>query len=183
MESAIGSRADSTNQSGSKTSLEQAGIDDVKRYLRRLRNALPRAIRKANDAGMTMAMFQADEPLRRSTPKLVGYLLKIRPAVIALDEALKKHFNGKKASEELDAVKAALEGADTEQETARALGPLETQALNETVGTLIEAMEDSIRAGKSAFDGDAQRAALFNKDILLRARRKNEAAEPTTNEK
>jgi len=91
---------------------------------------------------------------------------------VALDEALTKHFNGKKASDALDAVKAALEKADADQETSRAAGPVETQALNEAVGRLLEEIEDLVRAGKSGFDGDATLAAKFNKDIILRARRK-----------
>lgn len=171
-ESAAGGRADVSNDADAKTKGEQAAIDGVKVFLRRLRLALPRVLRANVASGVTAASFALDEPLRRSTPKTVAYLIRIRPAVEKLDEPLKKHFGGAKASAELDAVKAALEKADTDQESAQAAGPVETQVLNEAIGRLLEDIEDVIRAGKSAFDGQATVAAKFNKDLILRARRR-----------
>lgn len=123
-----------------------------------------------------------DEPLRRSTPTILAYLIKIRSAVVTLDGPLKKYFGGKTASAELDAVKAALETTDTEQEASRTSGPVETQALYEAVGRLVEDIEDVIRAGKSAFDGDSAMRARFNKDLILRARRaKKDDSAPSGN--
>ena len=126
--------------------------------------------------GVAATSFALDEPLKRSTPRTIAYLIKIRSAVETLDVPLMKHFGGAKASVELDTVKAALEQADTDQESAQAAGPVETQALNESVGRLLEDIEDIIRAGKSAFDGNAIVAAQFNKDLILRARRYNKDA-------
>lgn len=177
---AVEGRADAGNESDGLTRGEQAALDAVKAYLRRLRLALPRVIRANSGLGLTMGAFAVDEPLRRSTPRVIAYLLKIRPAVLALDEALKKHFGGQKASVELDALKLALENADTQQEAAHVAGPLETQAVNEAVGRVLEDIEDLIRAGKSAFDGNATMAAKFNKDLILRARgRKKDEPAPT----
>ena len=170
VETALGGRAETTNEAEHTTKSEQAALDRVKAFLRRLRLALPRVLRANAPAGVTMESFAVNDLLRRSTPKTIAYLIKIRAAVEALDEPLKKHFGGKKASAELDTVKAALEKADTDQETAQASGPLETQALHEAVGRLLEDIEDLIRAGKSAFDGQATQAAQFNKDLILRAR-------------
>lgn len=177
LEKTLGGHADSSHEAENLTHDEQAALDAVKAFLRRLRLALPRVLRDNPTAGVTMNAFALDEPLRRSTPRFVAYLIKIRAAVVALDGPLQKHFGGKKASMELDTVKAALEKADTDQEAAQASGPVETQALNETVGRLLEDIEDIIRAGKSAFDGNAAMVAKFNKDLILRARRagKNES--------
>jgi len=173
-ETTLGGRADVSNDSDNKTKGEQAALDVVKAYLRRLRLALPRVLRDNAALGVTMAQFAVDEPLQRSTPRTVAYLIQIRAAVEKLDEPLKKHFGGKKASAELNAVKTALEEADTDQESAQTLGPVETQKLNEVIGRLLEDIEDIIRAGKSAFEGQATIAAQFNKDLILRARRNKE---------
>jgi hypothetical protein len=179
-ETAAGGRADVSNESNSKTKGEQAAIDAVKAFLRRLRRALPRVLRDNAALGVTATSFAVDEPLKRSTPKAIAYLIKIRSAVEKLDAPLTKHFGGAKASVELDTVKAALEKTDTDQESAQLAGPIETQALNEAVGRLLEDIEDIIRAGKSAFDGNATMAASFNKDLILRARRqkKDEPEDP-----
>lgn len=169
-EAALGGRSDTANDADQKTKGEQAALDDAKGFLRRLRWALPRVIRDNPDAGVSMASFALDAPLTRSTPRMVAYLIKIRPAVTKLDAALKKHFGGAVASALLDAAKTALENADTEQETAHAAGPVETRALNEAIGRLLEDIEDVVRAGKSAFDGNATMMSRFNKDLILRAR-------------
>ncbi len=120
---------------------------------------------------MSERSFEAGEALRRSTPKISKYLATIRPAVVALDPALAKHFKGQKASEVLDQVKGALDSADTAQEIARKNAPDRTLALHEVMGRVLEQIEDLNRAGKSAFDRDPSIAAKFNKDVLLRARR------------
>ena len=120
---------------------------------------------------MTAVSFHAGETLARSTPKISKHLAAIRPAVEKLDAALKPHFKGESASHLLDAVKSALDKADTTQEAARPDAPGATLALYEVMGKVIEQIEDLNRAGKSAFDGDAETRAKFNKDVLLRARK------------
>lgn len=179
LEATIGGRADVSNDADQSTKNEQASLDGAKAFLRRLRSALPRVLRD-NASGISSDAFAVPELLRRSTPRMIAYLVRIRPSVESLDGALTKYFGGKKASEELDLVKAALEKADTDQETAMAVGPVETQALHESTGRLLEDIEDLVRAGKSAFDGQAVVAALFNKDLILRARsrKKDAPAEP-----
>lgn len=175
-ETALGGRADASNESDNKTKSEQAALDAVKAFSRRLRLALPRVLRDNAALGVTISSFAVDTPWGRSTPRAIAYLIKIRSAVEKLDAPLAKYFGGAKASDELDAVKAALEQADTDQESAQAAGPVETQALNEAIGRLLEDIEDVIRAGKSAFDGNATMVASFNKDLILRARRQKKDA-------
>jgi hypothetical protein len=150
---------------------EAQARDAAKAYIRRLRNALPRALREAEAPGVTLESFHVGETLGKSTPKISKYLARIRPAVVALDPALKKHFNGQEASSELDRVKSALDEADVAQELSRKNAPGETLSLYEVMGVVLEQIEDLNRAGKSAFDGYAVIKRKFNKDILQRARR------------
>src|SRR6185503_13720466 len=171
LEAAAGTQAKAYDAAGDASAAESQAIADAKAYIRKLRRALPRALREAKAPGVTIASFHAGETLGRSTPKISKYLVTIRPAVAALDPALKKHFKGKKASSELDAVKDALDQADTAQELARKHAPSGTLALYEVMGKVLEQIEDLNRAGRIAFDGDAATRAKFNKDILLRARK------------
>lgn len=178
LEGAVGTQAKAYDHAGDTSTSEAEAVNEAKAYLRRLRNALPRALREAQAPGVTLESFHAGETLGRSTPRILKYLVAIRPAVVALDGALKVHFKGKEASSELDAVKARLDAADTAQELARKNAPAETLALHERMGKVLEQIEDMNRAGKTAFDGDALTRAKFNKDILLRARKNkvNQAA-------
>jgi hypothetical protein len=171
LEEAVGTQAKAYDHAGDTSTSESQAIDDAKSYIRRLRNALPRTLRESPAAGVTLASFNAGQTLGRSTPKISKYLSEIRPGVLTLDAALAKHFKGQKASSELDALKAALDQADTTQELARKHAPTETLALYEVMGQVLEQIEDLNRAGKIAFDHDAATRAKFNKDILLRARK------------
>ena len=171
LEQATGSQAAAYDHADHSSTGESQAIDGAKAYIRKLRNALPRVLREASAPGVTAASFHAGEGLGRSTPKIAKYLAAIRPAVVTLDAALAKHFKNETASKLLDAVKAALDQADTMQELARKDAPGETQALHEVMGAVLEQIEDLNRAGKSAFDGDAATRGKFNKDILLRVRK------------
>ena len=57
------------------------------------------------------------------------------------------------------------------QELSRAMLSEETLDLYQLKGEVLVLIERLNRAGRTAFDGDANKAALFNKDLLLRARR------------
>lgn len=175
LEAAAGTQSKAYDNASHTSTGERQAIAASKTYIRRLRNALPRALREAQAPSVTIESFHVGETLGQSTPKISKYLAAIRPAVVTLDPALAKHFKGKTASSELDAVKTALDQADTAQELARKNAPGETLALYEVMGKVLEQIEDLNRAGKTAFDGDAATRAKFNKDILLRAR-KSQAA-------
>jgi hypothetical protein len=181
IEQAAGGQAAAYDHAGHSSTAESHAVDSAKAYVRKLRNALPRALRESPSLEVTAASFHAGETLGRSTPKISKYLAAIRPAVVTLDAALKPHFKSETASHLLDAVKSALDKADTTQELARKDAPGETLALYEVMGKVVEQIEDLNRAGKNAFDGDAATRAKFNKDILLRARKeraKKKAEDP-----
>ncbi len=171
LEEAAGGQAAAYDHAGHSSTGESQAIDSAKAYLRKLRNALPRALRESPGLGVAAASFHAGETLGRSTPKISRHLVEIRPAVVKLDAALKPHFKGEAASHLLDAMKSALDGADATQEAARTDAPGATLALYAVMGKVVEQIEDLNRSGKSAFDGDAATRAKFNKDILLRARK------------
>jgi len=151
---------------------EQEGIDKAKKFLRILRNQLPRALRTSSAAEVSAEDFRAGGSLGRSSAKILGYLTRIRPHVAKLEGALTPMFGGKSPLTELDAAKALLEAADVKQEVARGGLPSDTAKLYETKGRVLEAIEDLNRAGKCAFDGDASKGAIWNKDVLVRARRR-----------
>jgi hypothetical protein len=75
-------------------------------------------------------------------------------------------------------VKSELDAADTKQEVSVSSLPADTAKLYQTKGKLLEAIEDLNRAGKIAFDGDATKISLWNKDILVRARKARKEPPP-----
>lgn len=171
-------KADAFEISLGLTSREEAARDAAKAYIRKLRYALPRALEESPDSGLTMDSFAVGKPLRRSTPRLVGYLRDIRPQVVKLDAALARFFGEVPASVQLDEVKNALEAADSAQESALEALPDETQNVCERKGKVLHLIEHLNRSARIAFDGDATKIGQFNKDILLRARRARKS-EPT----
>lgn len=170
LEGDVSVQADHRASSHAAHSNEQAGIDHAKAFVRRLSLALPRVLRNTQ-TGLTDSEFAIGENLQRMTPKIVGYLTRIRPHVQTLDSELAPAFEGKSALAELDRVKGELDGADAHQETTYASLPADTAKLYETKGKLLEAIQDLNRAGKIAFDGDSTKLALWNKDIVVRARK------------
>lgn len=88
------------------------------RHSSRLRDrALPPVLRRTN-VGLTDHDFVVGTRLRRSTPKISGYLAKTRPHVVALNCALAPAFGGESALAQLDKVKGELDAADTQQEVS-----------------------------------------------------------------
>ena len=151
---------------------DSPALAEAKAFLRRLRLALPRALRESV-AGVNPQVFETNGALGRSPARISAHLAKIRPAVELLDEDLAKYFGGRKASHALDAVKTALDQGrpSEEQESGLAALPEEVLAIYEVKGRLLERIEDLNRAGKIAFEGQVETVGKFNKDILLRARR------------
>ena len=177
LEGDIAVQADNRASHGDAHRSEQSGIDNAKKYLRLLGHALPRVFRETK-SGLTTSDFAVGPRLGRSTPKISGYLAKIRPHVATLDSELAPSFGGQSALAQLDRVKSELDAADTKQEIRISALPADTAKLYTSKGKLLEAIEDVNHAGKIAFDGDASKVALWNKDILVRARKTRKDAPP-----
>lgn len=172
LDGAMGTQSGARTGAKGATRTEKQAAEAAKKYIARLRRALPRALRDAPDLGLTMASFAAGETLATSTPKISKYLSTIRSSVEKADKALARAFPKKSALTLLDEVKKALDDADVTQEVAKKNAPDTTQALYEVAGKVVEQIEDMNRAGLSAFEGDPQARAKFNKEILERARKK-----------
>jgi hypothetical protein len=171
LDSTVAAQAEARLTASAAAETAAGSVDGSKAFLRRLRNALPRALREAKEPGLSMSTFAPGESLKRSTPRLSAYLTRIQPSVAKLDNHLMKAFGGKMASEVLVSIKSELDGADVTHEIAWRSLPKETLLVCETKGRVLEAIEDLNRAAKSAFDKQPETAALFNKDVLDRARR------------
>jgi hypothetical protein len=149
---------------------EATAVGDAKIFIRRLHNALPRALRETTAAEVSPDVFESGERLGRSVKTISAYLTKIRSSVEKLDGDLMRHFGGKKASEALDKVSDALTTV-TEEDGAQGTDTEETLSYYELKGRVLEGIEDLNRAGRIAFEGQGEVVGKFNKDILLRARR------------
>ena len=183
LESNVSIQADSRSAARDLLRTEQEALDGAKTFVRKLRTALPMVLRDAPVAGVDAASFHAGRALGRSTRKVSAYLVQIRPAVVKLDDGLAPYFDGKKASERLDAVKAALDAAGAEQEVKLASLPQDTLAVYETKGRVLQSIEDLNRSAKIAFDGQPELIAEFTAMDALeraRARRKKGAAKGPT---
>ncbi len=164
-------KADAAGGSHGDTVAEHNAITEAKALVRRLRNVLRGVLRDNPNAGVTEADFHAGDRLARSVPKISAYLNDVKGKVAKLDEPLKKFFKQKLVSQLFADAKAKLDKADAKQEVSLTSLPLETQQVYEAKGRLLELIEKLNGVGKNAFDGDANLVGLFNKDLMLRARK------------
>jgi hypothetical protein len=177
LDSETARRANAAGVSKSLTRTESQRVADTKVFIRKLRRVVPQALRDKPVPGVSVESFNAGGALGRSSPKLSVYLSTIADSLKAADESLAPFFGGVKPSETHAKVKQDLDAADTAQEVAVSALPKETQQVYATKGALLELIEDMNNCGKNAYDADASNAAVFNKDVLLRAR-KTESPEP-----
>jgi hypothetical protein len=169
-------RIDTTGAARRAGDAEQTAIDDAKRFIRQLRNALPMVLRHTKVTDLNLEAFHAGGQLLRSTAKILVYLAGLQAVVGKLDADLAPYFEGKKASDALTAALTGLQGANVVQELKLDALPQATLEICEIKGRVLESIEDLNRVGKIAYDGDAGTRAAFNKDILLRARKAAKAA-------
>lgn len=123
--------------------------------------------------------------MRRSPTLISGYFTDIRPHVEKHSEMLRPYFRGVCPLVLLDATVAELDSAQATQEADYSALPLETRKVYEAKGRLLAIIEKVNRIAKIAFDGDAMTIALFNKDLIQRARQARRATstvEPVASE-
>lgn len=157
---------------------EQGAIARVKTFKRMLRYAFDdlRSLEAVSKEAYRLAM--GHEKLDRNTTRLLAYLTDVESTVAAHDEALEPYFGGASALAELVAARTELHEANAIQETDHAELPLETQKVYEAKGQVLTLIERMNRLAKIAFDGDAKTIGLFNKDLILRAKRTRAAEAP-----
>jgi len=166
-----GNQHGSATEAQSTTREEEEDRSEVKAFIRKLRKLAPIVVRQMVNGKELLKSLEAGRPLGRSTSKLVEYLDKIRDTVALLDEPLKPYFPGESALATRDRLSASLAGANAVQQAKYSGLSEKTKDVYEAKGRLLEAIEDLNRIGQVTFEGRAEIAAQFNKDILLRARR------------
>lgn len=122
------------------------------------------------------AARRTNGPLGRSAAAISHYLGDVRRLVDKHDDKLRPYFEGKCALSLLDAIKDELDEAQMKQEFDYKALPLETLKVYEAKGKVLFLVEKMNRIGKRVFAGQAEKVALFNKDLILRARKKRRSA-------
>lgn len=150
---------------------EGAAVSNAKALVNKVRNVAPQVVRRAMDAGVTLADFNAGQQLARVAPRISQYLGKIRGPAAKLDRAFAPFFKNQSLVGLIDAAKKRIDDASTTQAVDWASLPDDTAGVLELKGKILEAIEDMNAIGRNAFDGEAETRAMFNKDILNKARR------------
>ncbi|MBM4345037.1 MAG: hypothetical protein FJ100_16835 [Deltaproteobacteria bacterium] len=88
---------------------------------------------------------------------------------------LAPYFNGLPAAAELERCRKALQGADASQEAALTALTADTRRVYAVKGRIVDLIEECNAVARNAFDGNAAIIGQFNKDLLLRGRRKGGA--------
>lgn len=106
---------------------------------------------------------------------LSKYFVDIRPVLLRLEQSLRPYFKGCGVVKLVDDNKEELDKARTVRKIDFNALPLETLKVYEAKAALLSAIEDMNAIGQIAFDGNAAISALFNKDLILAARRRRGA--------
>lgn len=169
-------KADARGMALSATAGQEAAVDEAKDVIDKVRNAAPIVLRKHPTEGVTEDSFEAGHKLTRSVPRISGYLSKLVPVLEKVDEHFKPYNKGQSVLAQVKAAKTRLDAADTSQELLHAALPAETLGVYERKGRVLQAIEEMNRVAKNAYRGQAEMIARFNKDILLRGRKKRKDA-------
>jgi hypothetical protein len=171
LEAVTATHAEKRSATRTKAQAEQRAIDDVKRFLRLLRTALPMVLREPGASAVDPAAFHVGGELRRSVARIRSYLEGVQEVVLKLDPQLAPYFGGKRPSVTLAKLRAALEHADDAHDRERSARKPVTWKAYEARGRVIQAIEDLHRVARIAFDASPAVRATFHKRILEQARR------------
>jgi len=171
LESSMAEQAEAKGRRGTTGEAQTAALSRGKELKRRLDRAVKRVFRAEKTLPVSPEAFHVGRQVKDSVPVLVGWFVKVLPAVTAIADRLKPKMGGVDPVAAVEAAKKELETADTAQELALTAVPADTLAVYEAKGRAMVLIEDLIDTGHSAFDGDAATAARFNKDIVVRARK------------
>ncbi len=155
----------------------------AKALLRKIQEGLKIIHREGLLGDLTLDSFSREGRLLQSTADIAAYLLRVEPLIAKLDSQLSRFFGGRRPSELVREAVTTLQEADSAQENARKDLPAKTLERLELKGRLLDLIEELNGVARIAFDGQAQKRAKFNKDILLRGRHGGSAdghARPTS---
>lgn len=179
LKSELAEQAEAKDGSRLATADQNAAFSKAKALKRNLDRAVQSLFRRETGLPVTRDAFEAGGRIGESVPRMVGYLLKVLPAVEKVSGHLAKRMGGIDPVAAIKSVQAVLESADVTQERALADLPSDTLEVYEAKGKALTLLADLIGAGRSAFDGDAIEAAKFNKDLIVRARKERAQKQPT----
>jgi hypothetical protein len=166
-----GTRKSNAEASKDHTRKQTAAVQALKNHFFVINTALPTVFRDNAIEGFDQSSFAPTGKLDNSPKKLIDHADRIRDLVAKINEPLRPFFGGESPIEVHDRLRNALDAVNATQEANREALPQRTKDLNVIKGRLVELIDDMNRAGQIAFIGQAEIAACFNKDILLRARR------------
>jgi len=173
-----GEREAATEDAKYQTRKEVEARQGAKALLRKIQEALKITHRDGLLGDLTLDSFSREGRLLQSTADLAAYLLRVEPLIAKLDSQLSRFFGGKNPSELVREAVGALQDADRAQENARLDLPAKTLERLELKGRLLDLIDELNGVARIAFDGQAEKRAKFNKDLLLRGRRARPARDP-----
>jgi len=168
-------QTEAKNRARGSALAEKAARADAKELIAKLRLALPLAVARSDAPPERLEAFRIGVTLGRSTPKIAMYLSRILPAVQELDAALAVYFAGSSAAALVKDALAKLDAAQGAQESSASIA-VETRAVYEAKGRLLDRIEVLNRTAKIAFYGDTSLCGRFDKRLVERARRKRKKA-------
>jgi hypothetical protein len=163
-----------------QTRLEADARQFAKSLLRKIQEGLKILSREGGLGDLTLESFSRGGRNLQSTPALIDYLARVEPLVGKLDPALARFFAGHQPSTLVAEALDGLREADRAQEGARLELPAKTLERLELKGRLLDLIDELNGVARIAFDGQAERRAKFNKDLLLRGRRSKPADDPAS---
>lgn len=177
LDTQVAAQAVAKDESKAGTLTQAEAFSEGKKLKRRLDRNVRRLFRKGGALPVTQDAFEVGHAIGDSVPKLSAYFGRVLGQLEKVNEPLGKLMKADPVALVREA-KTNLDQADSAQERARENVPQETLQVYELMGRAMVFIADLIDAGHEAFDGEAEMAARFNKDILLRGRTsKKEAPE------
>jgi hypothetical protein len=162
LESAISAQAKVKDEAHLTSSTLDQAIADTKEFLRKLRTALPVAIRELPSADGVEAMFKVGNKLGGSAAKLSSYMAKIQPAIVKLEVPLTALLGGVSALAQLESLRTQLDVAVTAHGVARLRLPKTTQAVNEAKGAVADCLRNLLERARVAFVDKPDLVAQFS---------------------
>ncbi len=172
LESQMAATVEARSDSRENRVVEQGWIDEAKAFKRKLVRAFIILHHDGIVRDDDRKVIEQSGSLRRSTPAILEYLALIHDKVARYDRELSPFFGGASALAILERTKSGLAETQGIQEAALTALPQETLRVYEAKGRLLSLIERMNHIARIAFDGQAHIIAEFNKDLILRARKR-----------
>jgi hypothetical protein len=166
LEDAISSQATMREETRARQNDVLSAVSDAKAFVRKLRVALPAALRLHAQPDGLETSFKVGRPLGTSASRISSYLSKIRPGVEKLAPSLTSLFEGTSPLTTLDAITLAIESTSTTFAVARRRLPETTLAINEAKGRVADCLRALLELARVVFFDAPDIAEKFSIDAL-----------------